>query len=430
MGAFRLILAGLLVLPSVAMAQSRAEIIKVCGENLKTVAYNTFYTENNIDMSSFDKSSFCSKYNSTKSGSTGLDIGGSFGDISGNLGFTDSQSKAVYKMECSSDLSSAQLSSDFKQSIRTVSSEGLASYEACLKTPNEDVYIELDSFNPKRLGVNVTNYRYQPAMVKSFDTIVRGDVKCVGSLASLSDDNRTLAPRGTLAMICNRTTGADGAIPEVTMLMEVEGLNPWTYNWEGRAACGTKGEQSCTNVALLDRSKKYIEESGGGYDRAGIVPATVQKKKLDTLVQSDVPTVCDASNIDSVKDRLRSKLRTDWKNVSLSSTVGHSCTKGSSGGTKNCGCKYTSPAPIGFKNDKVTANRDGYKRKFVDTRAQTCLKKSGKGKLSGSVTAHWRLKEDEIERRVSDDLAYISARSSCFNGCASGLSVDKKGICR
>ena len=430
MRALRISIMATMLLPGLAIGQTSSSVVEQCGANLKAAAYNTLYARRDIDMTTVDTALFCQEYRSQSSGANSGNLSFEYKGIALGAGTSNQDAKAIYEMACSSATSYADLKDEFVTSIRSVSAESMDAYETCLKSNQQRVSKELDAFNPKRLGVRESNLKLNDVVLKRIDMIEFGGVKCVGSLADVGSAQSIMEPGDTLSMVCARQVSPDGSLPDLSILMDFSGGDNFSYNWEGREACGTRGERSCTNVRKPDRRKKYPEEEGTGYDRSKVVSASSRESSLIAFAQSNIPLVCDMVSRENERKELVTSLTKQWEEVEVSSTKGHSCTKGSSGGTKDCGYKYTSAAPDGFANHAITTSGDGYRRIFNGTRGQIYLRKSGKGRLAGSVTAHWKLTPSEVNRRVSEDISYLSTVSSCFNGCSQGLSVNKSGICR
>jgi len=429
----RFIVSTFLLMPVVAFAQtSSVDVIRQCGENLKTTAYNHFFVTSNIDMTTFKKSEFCREYDSQKSNGTSANASIPYKGIVVGGGFSSSHAKAVYEMECKSDTTTGSISDDFINAVDLVSPDAISAYKVCVAGNKQNVRVKLSPFNPYRLGLDVRNYTFSEIDFKRIDILGEENTTCVGSLTEDNVNGSVVVPGGTLSMVCSREEAQDGSIPEITMVMEVEGSDTWNYIWPGRKACGTKNQPSCSNTTLLERRGKYAEEEAKGrYERSGIIQASAREKQLDTIVRADIPQICTLDEQVEIKNNLRDKFSNDWGMVRLSSTRGHSCTKGSSDGkTKDCKCKRTSVAPNGFENGEISTTGKGYQRRYVGTQAQICLQKSGKGRLEGTVTANWNLTSNEVDRRISEDIAYVTAKSSCFNECTAGLVADKNGICR
>ena len=213
--------------------------------------------------------------------------------------------------------------------------------------------------------------------------------------------------------------------------VEVEDPDSVRYPEADREPCGTLDQPSCNGTRPVTYPETFPEESDKGYDVASAVRARSSSASLANIMSSSVPRECDVNTEKAEQERLRSELRRKWDAVRVSHSAIHSCTKGSSGGRKDCGCVLTLPAPTGFTQANLirggTGNRD---ISWDSTQGRICMWKHGQGRDEGSVTAIWKLSEPTRNARVAADLAYIMSLSSCFNGCRPGLAPDEGGICR
>lgn len=109
--------------------------------------------------------------------------------------------------------------------------------------------------------------------------------------------------------------------------------------------------------------------------------------------------------VDKLKNDFKKKRTTEYSKIEKTTSKGHSCTKGNSGGTKQCGWKCTSWPGYGFYTQQkwITKSKKG-KLKWDEKKACIYLQKSGKGKVKASVSAKYKLKPNLIRSQVDEEL--------------------------
>lgn len=109
--------------------------------------------------------------------------------------------------------------------------------------------------------------------------------------------------------------------------------------------------------------------------------------------------------IGKLRDAFRAIRRTEYEAVDAERTVEHSCTKGSSGGVKDCGWKCTvSPSEDVHPIASTIWVKDTNKGTRIDGGA-ACLKmtRASQGRNWGRLHVKYRFKSDVLERRLNDD---------------------------
>ena len=109
----------------------------------------------------------------------------------------------------------------------------------------------------------------------------------------------------------------------------------------------------------------------------------------------------------------------EYQSKSIDLPVSHSCTKGSRGGTKDCGWKYVSPNHPSLYTTpdwlKMTSGRAKRTAVFSGG-ASAGIKqtKSGKGRIAGTLTATFRYRPEFVIEYTDEDVdelfAMIGAR--------------------
>lgn len=130
--------------------------------------------------------------------------------------------------------------------------------------------------------------------------------------------------------------------------------------------------------------------------------------------------------MDSLKEAFKAERRIDYERVNITLSKKHTCTKGYSGGTKDCGTKYLHAPSDEFYTIEawaVTKYWDsGKPKKIVGTsisnQGRTLsihLRKSGKGKNNRLVEATFRLTPESILTRLDNDTKTIFNRIADSN---------------
>lgn len=409
-----------------AAQQANPDLIAACADVLRISAYNELDTSEWIKLDEASRTQFCLQYSRQRHANVGVsakrfDVGGA--------SLTRDQAEAVYSLECLDDRRSARYERDAVVALRHVSPLAISAYESCLKVAAGGLSTHLSASSRERITITLS--AHDKRRVRHVDIVGEG-VECSGSLTDLDQQwrwRRTLRPGDSTSMICTRDVADGGALPEFSLLVEFENGAPFSYTWPGRAPCGIRGERQCPGSSVrgtLSREypASFLEESVSGYATSGLISAVSRADALVARSQRDRPASCSAQDVADWTSKTRDALRAEWKTVTLSSSANHSCTKDYSGGTKDCKCRYTAGPPRGF--EPAGSAQGG---EWEGSKGRICLKKSGKGKITGSVTATFALSEATINERVERDLALMRSHMACFNGCAPGLSPNAAGIC-
>lgn len=108
-----------------------------------------------------------------------------------------------------------------------------------------------------------------------------------------------------------------------------------------------------------------------------------------------------------LKNDFREFREKEYKAISYEVSVPHSCTKGSSGGTKNCGCKHVSAPAQGMYTKPEWVRKEGgggTKIAGDGSRASICLRKSGRGRIRGRLYARFKYSRQFINDKVSHEI--------------------------
>jgi hypothetical protein len=287
--------------------------------------------------------------------------------------------------------------------------------------------VKVANASATNLSIGLTSYSKNK--VRRVDIVTAGTAKCVGGLADVKPGTGVeVAPRDELAMTCVRQAGAKGSLDEVVVQIEVAGQRAWRHTWPGRGPCGSLGQRSCNGSLPAPYPEKFAEEASG---YSATETAASRRASLEAVSKAEIPGVCDDTSRESQRSQMSKRFRGQWDQTRVLASTNHSCTKGSSGGRKDCGCVRTIEAPGGFEpHDLAKGGKGNRTISWEGSMAQICMHKNGKGSDKGSVTAIWKLTAAAAAGRTSTDLAFVMARSSCFNGCDTGLMADGDGVCR
>jgi hypothetical protein len=110
-----------------------------------------------------------------------------------------------------------------------------------------------------------------------------------------------------------------------------------------------------------------------------------------------------------LRDEFTSIRRKEYASVNAPRAVEHSCTKGGSGGKKDCGWKCTtSPSPDVIPIASTIRVEETNKGTMIQG-AGACLKmtKAGRGRNFGRLHVDYRFSPEAIERRLSDDTSQL-----------------------
>jgi len=409
-----------------ALAQTaNPDAIRQCGENLRTTAYNALASSYNFRLDETNRTDWCRHYSNWRKSNSSANIVYKYLDFSAS----NAEAKAIYELECKETNYSRDIGTSTRTAVRSIDPAAIAAYQSCLNLAKGGVSVKIDDYGKKQIGVTLTAYAKNK--VNRVDVIGSGKVKCTGSLADASKKwfGLSIDEGKSKGMTCIRTENEAGAIEDVVIQVEVEEQEPWRHGWKGRGSCGTRGQVSCNGTVAVQYTTRFPEHSGG-YDTARAPTATARSSALRNRVASEVPSSCTSEEAANAIGQLREQVEQEWSTVIVSDSRGHSCTKGSSGGTKDCGCKETKSAPSGFESKELGRSGGIKKASWVGTKAQICQHKSGKGRIGGTVTATWKLGKAVVNQRSDNDVAYMRSISACFNGCKVGLKPDQAGVCR
>lgn len=412
---------------AVLAQQANPEAIKVCGENLRMAAYETVFNSSDYFLSDERKRNWCKAYSSWKAKSSNTSGSFLYSDSEGKFSLSNEKAEALSSLECDDSQSSFQISQTAKGAAKTINPYAVAAYEACLALAVGGTSMRVESSTSTNLLIGLKSYAANK--VRRVDVVTAGKATCAGSLADVkSEAGLLVTPGDELSLSCVREAGDNGKLDEVVVQMEVVGQRAWRHVWPGRGPCGSMGQRSCNGSQPADYPAKFYEEAK---DYSATLTAEARRSALESIAKAKVPDTCDGIVRNSTKERLSKQFHEDWKKVRAMAQKNHSCTKGYSGGRKDCGCVQTVAAPGGFENDSLAlggvGNRTG---SWKGTQGQLCMHKNGKGRDEGSITAVWKLTDPVAEGRASTDMAYVMSQSSCFNGCNAGMKPDSEGLCR
>jgi len=421
----------LLLLPAgIYAAQVNPEAIRQCGENLKNATYDFVLINSDFDLSEQRKTRWCKEYSSWSKSKSGDGAMFRYEDVEGSLNLSRDRAEALYELECLNTDFSRDIATSTKNKVQKISPLAMEGYQACLALAKGGASLKVENFSKTRMGITLK--AYEDNNVRRVDILDFGGVKCAGSLADVPKDKGQQIKSGeSISMICQRAQGDKGSLEEATIQVEVVGQDSWRYHWQGRGDCGSRNQRSCNGTLPVGYPATFSEESGG-YDFARAISAKDSQKSLENMAAGSVPRSCLKDGVaEAERKKIAEKLADKWASIRVSHTRTHSCTKGTSGGKKDCGCKSTLSAPNGFTNDELSKGGTGNRTTSWDgTSAKICMHKSGKGRDEGSVTATWKLNDAEREARLTTDMAFVMYRSSCFNGCESGLAPNSLGECK
>lgn len=399
--------------------------IRQCGENLRTTAYNALASSYNFRLNETNRTDWCRNYSQWRQSNSSANVVYEYLDFSAS----NAEAKAIYELECKQTDYTRDIDVNTQTAVRSIDPGAVAAYQACLALASGGVSVKIDDFGKKQIGITLT--AYDDNRVMRVDVVGSDKVECTGSLSDASKKwfGLKIEEGQSKGMTCIRTESDGGEIEDVVIQIEVKEQEPWRHSWKGRGRCGSRGQASCNGTIEVQYTSQFPEHVGG-YDTAQAPTATARRLALINRIETEVPSSCTTEQASKTIGILLEKVKQDWESVVVSSSQPHSCTKGSSGGTKDCGCKETKEAPNGFEIDELVRSGEMKGASWVGTKAQICQHKSGSGRIAGTVTAVWKLGYAEMNHRRDTDVAYMRAISTCFNGCEVGLKPDRAGICR
>lgn len=412
---------------AVLAQQANPEAITACGENLRIAAYETVFNSSDYFLSDERKRNWCKAYSSWKAKSSNTSGSFLYSDSEGKFSLSKQKAEALSSLECDDSQSTLHISQRAKGAARTINPDAVAAYEACLALAVGGTSMRVESSTSTNLLIGLKSYAANK--VRRVDVVTTGKATCAGSLAEVkSATGLVVTPGDELSLTCVREAGDNGKLDEVVVQMEVVGQRAWRHVWPGRGPCGSMGQRSCNGSQPADYPAKFDEEAK---DYSATLTAAVRRSALESIAKANVPDACDDSARNLTKERLSKQFHEDWRKVRAIAQRNHSCTKGTGGGKKDCGCVLTVAAPGGFENELLALGGVGNrKRTWRGTQGELCMHKNGKGRDEGSITAVWKLTDTVAAGRASTDMAYVMSQSSCFNGCNAGMKPDNEGLCR
>lgn len=117
------------------------------------------------------------------------------------------------------------------------------------------------------------------------------------------------------------------------------------------------------------------------------------------------------SRMSGLRQEFRDARRAEYESKAVSVSANHSCTKGYSGGRKDCGWRCTAaPSPeLHTRAEWVSAQ--GQKNLRVTT-SEACihLHRAGRGRSTASVAAVYRYRPEVVAKRVDDETTELFRR--------------------
>ncbi len=147
-------------------------------------------------------------------------------------------------------------------------------------------------------------------------------------------------------------------------------------------------------MAYLSEYKPYYEMA---YSQIESNPDLSLAEKLKRL----------NDEISRLKDKFRKVRKAEFESKSTKLSVSHSCTKGSSGGVKDCGYKYVSaPSPAFYTTNEWISVKGDNKGTVVSNDGSSAglrMTRAGRGTNAGVLYAVYKYRPDYIELTVEED---------------------------
>lgn len=111
--------------------------------------------------------------------------------------------------------------------------------------------------------------------------------------------------------------------------------------------------------------------------------------------------------ISKLKDKFRKARKEEFESKSAKRSVSHSCTKGNSGGVKNCGYKYVSAPSAAFYTTKEWISVEGDNKGTIvsgdGSSAGLKMTRAGRGRNAGVLYAVFKYRPDYMVVTTEED---------------------------